>query len=62
MDNETEEIVSSETAVEYWPQSVIRFLEERIEWINVDGTSDDVGPIQSTANIHNEPQRILCVY
>lgn len=59
--NRVEEFTSDE-ATSFWPQKLIKFFEQHLEWTmstnDVDGGS--VGPIETTNDMVEDPVEVLC--
>lgn len=56
------EKVSSNQATQYWPQKIIQFLEQKIEWIQSTSNNNDCAVPIETQNPKMDvvPQQILC--
>lgn len=61
--NDSEQ-VSARNAAKYWPNAVIGFLEERLEWtrpVNNDAhVANDEQYVETVDDIHGEPGNISC--
>lgn len=52
---------SSDEAAEYWPQKVIKYLEQRIDWVpSTDVVNRTPDPTEAFGNMVGDPQRISC--
>lgn len=57
-----EELISKQ-ATEYQPQAIIKYLEERIEWIVAANNEHNENlPVEATENMDGDPRQILCIY
>lgn len=54
----------SREAIQYWPKTIIEFLEQKIKWIISNEVVDDnvPDPVETNNEIDELPQQILCKF